>query len=334
MTYLIFGGAGFIGINFVKLILSLNVKIVVFDKLTEVSNKKEINNLVYQNKIIFINEDICNYEKVFFCIKKFEPTYIINFAAETHVDNSIKNPDSFISTNIVGTYTILKALQSFKNSKYWNNFRYLNISTDEVYGSLGKNDPPFTEGSKMCPNSPYSASKASADHLVRSYFKTFGLPVLTSNCSNNFGPFQHVEKLIPLTIDKCLNLQKIPIYGNGKNVRDWIFVRDHCNVLKLILENGKLGEVYNIGGGQELKNIDLVKMICEYFDKSIPQKSGKKYSDLISFVDDRPGHDQRYAVNNKKITSHFGWNPSTSFKDNLETTIKWYIENNFSKKND
>lgn len=327
MNYLIFGGAGFIGINFVKSIISCNNNIIVFDKLTDVSNKKQILNLQKRHQIDFINDDICNKKRVFDCIKEFKPSYIVNFAAETHVDNSIENPDNFIKTNIIGTYTILQTLKNLYFEGILKNFRYLNISTDEVFGSLNEDDQPFSENSKYYPNSPYSASKASADHLVRSYYETFGLPVITTNCSNNFGPYQHFEKLIPMTIKKCLKKEKIPVYGDGKNKRDWIFVQDHCNAIKLILKNGILGQTYNIGGNNELRNIDLINMICDYLDKVKPQVEGISYSNLISYVKDRPGHDKRYAVDSRKIISEFNWGPKTTFKEGLENTINWYIKN-------
>ena len=329
MRYLIFGGAGFIGINFVKSILKSNRKITVYDKLTKVSNAQEILSMSESNYISFINDDICNTKAVFNSIDKFKPNFVINFAAETHVDNSIETPDKFIKTNILGTYSILESLKKYYYKKRNKNeiFRFLNISTDEVFGSLNKDDKPFVEESKYYPNSPYSATKAGADHLVRSFYKTYGLPVITTNCSNNYGPFQNFEKLIPLTIKKCINLEKIPVYGDGSNVRDWIFVNDHCEALRVILEKGKIGSTYNIGGRFEIKNIDLVNLICNYFDKIKPQQN-MKYSELITFVKDRLGHDQRYSVNNKKILNELNWSPSTSFEEGLKHTIEWYIKNN------
>ena len=329
MRYLIFGGAGFIGINFVKSILKSNRKITVYDKLTKVSNAQEILSMSESNYISFINDDICNTRAVFNSIDKFKPNFVINFAAETHVDNSIETPDEFIKTNILGTYSILESLKKYYYKKRNKNeiFRFLNISTDEVFGSLNKDDKPFVEESKYYPNSPYSATKAGADHLVRSFYKTYGLPVITTNCSNNYGPFQNFEKLIPLTIKKCINLEKIPVYGDGSNVRDWIFVNDHCEALRVILEKGKIGSTYNIGGRFEIKNIDLVNLICNYFDKIKPQQN-MKYSELITFVKDRLGHDQRYSVNNKKILNELNWSPSTSFEEGLKHTIEWYIKNN------
>ena len=253
------------------------------------------------NEIIFINDDICNTLKVYECLKQFQPNYIINFAAETHVDNSIERSSEFVKTNILGTHSILESLKKYSCKINDKNkiFKFLNISTDEVFGSLEENDAPFVEESKYYPNSPYSATKAGADHLVRSFYKTYGLPVITTNCSNNYGPFQHFEKLIPLTIKKCLNLEEIPVYGNGKNIRDWIFVDDHCRALKLVLDHGVLGASYNIGGNCEMRNIDLVNLICSYFDIIKPQNN-MKYSHLITFVEDRLGHDKRYSVNNQK----------------------------------
>ena len=328
MTYLIFGGAGFIGINFVKNILKSNEKIIVFDKLTKVSNDKEVLKMSSNNEFIFINDDICNTREVYKCLEQSQPNYIINFAAETHVDNSIEESLEFIKTNILGTHSILESLKKYGYKKNGNNkvFKFLNISTDEVFGSLEENEESFVEDSKYYPNSPYSASKAGADHLVRSFNITFGLPVITTNCSNNYGPFQNFEKLIPLTIKKCINLEEIPIYGDGKNIRDWIYVDDHCRALKLVLDKGVVGTSYNIGGNFEMRNIDLVNSICNYFDKIKPQKN-MKYSDLITFVDDRLGHDKRYSINNKKIFSELNWSPLVSFKDGLKNTINWYIDN-------
>ncbi len=328
MTYLIFGGAGFIGINFVKKILKSNEKIIIFDKLTKVSNAKEVSAMSDNNELIFIQDDICNTAEVYKCLKQFQPDYIINFAAETHVDTSIEKSFEFIKTNILGTHSILESLKKYGYKKNGSNmyFKFLNISTDEVYGSLEENEESFVEDSKYYPNSPYSASKAGADHLVRSFYKTFGLPVITTNCSNNYGPFQHFEKLIPLTIKKCINLEEIPIYGDGKNIRDWIFVDDHCRALKLVLDKGVLGTSYNIGGNFEIRNIDLVNSICSYFDKTKPQKN-MKYSDLITFVEDRLGHDKRYSVNNKKVFRELNWSPLVCFEDGLRITIDWYIDN-------
>jgi dTDP-glucose 4,6-dehydratase len=268
-------------------------------------------------------------------LEKYKPRAIINFAAESHVDRSILDSNTFIETNILGTHVLLKnSLNYFEklNGVQKDSFKFIQISTDEVYGSLKKNEPQSIEESPYFPNSPYSASKASGDHLTRAWYKTYGFPVITSNCTNNYGPFQNEEKLIPLTISFCLQGKKLPIYGDGSNIRDWLYVKDHCDALSLILESGKTGETYNIGGKNELKNLEVVNKICNILDKISPKKDGKSYLDQITFVEDRPGHDYRYGLNISKIKSHLGWSPKENFDSGLKKTIEWYLKINDASK--
>lgn len=325
------GGAGFIGSNFVSNWLKNNQEsVLVIDCLTYAGNLQNLDSVSQDPRYNFNQLDIRNLAGLRELISLHKPTAIINFAAESHVDRSIESPDDFIQTNIVGTYNLLQV-----SKEYWSHlkdhekskFRFLHISTDEVYGSLTANDPAFTEKMAYAPNSPYSASKAASDHLVRSYFHTYGLPVITTNCSNNYGPFQFPEKLIPLMIHNALAEKHLPIYGDGSNIRDWLYVVDHCDALELVLKNGRLGEVYNIGGGNEMKNIDTVDLICNTLDKIRPRKNLQSYALLKKFVKDRPGHDQRYAINSSKITSELGWKPKESFFTGLEKTIHWYLDN-------
>ena len=329
MIILVTGGAGFIGTNFVLNNLKKNGnKLIVYDKLTYAGNKKNFDLLENSNSFEFIKGDINNKDKLEKVIFEFMPECIINFAAETHVDNSIDNPVNFITTNIFGTYTLLEIIKKYYQSlKLFNKekFVYINVSTDEVYGSLNLNENSFTEDSPFLPNSPYSASKASADHLVRSFYKTYGIPSITTHCSNNFGPFQNEEKLIPKVIKNALNWKEIPIYGDGKNVRDWIFVEDHCNALNQIIQNGKIGESYNIGAGTELSNISITRLICQKLDKIVPNKKGS-YKKLISFVSDRAGHDFRYSVSAQKLINNLSWKIDNKFEDQLEETMKWFVK--------
>ncbi len=315
-TLLVTGGMGFIGSNFVRYILGINqdFKIVNLDKLTYAGNLENLKNIEdkYLEHYKFYKSDICDFDTIDKIMKKENVDYIINFAAETHVDRSIDNPNVFCDTNILGTQTLLNAAKKHKIK------RFLQISTDEVYGSLDFTDSAFTEKTSLSPNSPYAASKASADLLIHSYYKTYNLPVIITRCSNNYGPYQFPEKLIPLMINNALNYKKLPIYGEGINVRDWIYTIDHCKaVLKVLLE-GRLGEIYNIGGDSEIKNIDLVKRLLRRLDRP---------DSLITFVKDRPGHDLRYAMNHDKITKELGWNPEVNFDQGLEMTVKWYLDN-------
>ena len=321
---LITGGAGFIGSHLVRSFVSNygNYFIINLDKLTYASNIGVIQDLEKKPNYSFIQGDICDVKLINSLFEKFPINAIIHLAAESHVDNSIKNPLTFINTNILGTVNLLEAARKYWVKKSKNNLFY-NISTDEVYGSLGKKGF-FTEKSSYSPNSPYSASKASADHFVRAYGKTYNLNFIISNCSNNYGPHQHQEKLIPMTIKNIKEKKQIPIYGKGDSVRDWIFVLDHINAIDIIFHNGQHGETYNIGANNELENINLVEEICELIDKKTGTSNSK---DLISFVTDRPGHDMRYAIDSNKIMSQLNWKPKYSMQKGLELTIDWYLQN-------
>ena len=325
---LITGGCGFIGSNFIKYILQKNKKINIInlDKLTYAGNQNNFSDLK-TNKYSLVQGDICDSNLIdkLFLKHKFES--IIHFAAESHVDRSIDGPIDFIKTNLVGTFTLLEAAKKYYNHSNNKNFRFLHISTDEVYGSLN-DDEKFIETSPYDPSSPYSASKAGSDHLVRAWNRTFGLPILITNCSNNYGPYQFPEKLIPLIIINCLKNKPLPVYGKGYNVRDWLYVEDHCKAIHKVLQNGKIGETYNIGGNNEIKNIDVVLNICKILDEIKPMNN-KKYSDLIKFVKDRPGHDYRYAINANKIKNNLGWKPLESFHSGIRKTIKWYLNNEY-----
>jgi len=338
-TILITGGAGFIGSNFIEYFLNKypNYKIVNLDKLTyagSLNNLKEVeNNPRYE----FIRGDICNRELAEYIFKKYDIKGVIHFAAESHVDNSIKEPFVFIKTNIEGTFTLLDVAyrywmnKPFEYKKEYKDCRFHHISTDEVYGSLGKTGY-FTEESPYKPNSPYSASKASADMLVRSYNKTYGLNTVITNCSNNYGPRQHDEKLIPTIIRNAINEKLIPIYGDGNNIRDWLYVLDHCKAIDLVFHKGRNGEIYNIGSRNEQKNIDIAKKICKILDKIYPRKNKKSYIELITLVEDRPGHDRRYAIDPSKIENTLGWKPEETFDTGLEKTVKWYLDKYLNRK--
>ncbi|PQJ77185.1 dTDP-glucose 4,6-dehydratase [Polaribacter glomeratus] len=330
-TVLITGGAGFIGSNFIPYFLENNkdLTIVNLDLLTyagDLSNLKEVESF---DRYIFVKGDICDRKLVEQLFKTHNFTGVIHFAAESHVDNSIKNPESFIKTNVFGTFNLLDVAKNywtespFKFKKGFENSRFLHISTDEVYGTLGKTGL-FTEQTPYAPNSPYSASKASSDFLVRSYFHTYGLNVVTTNCSNNYGPKQHDEKLIPTIIRKAVNGENIPIYGDGKNIRDWLYVLDHCVGIELAYSHGKSGETYNIGGKNERNNLNIATMICEILDQEKPKEIS--YKEQISFVKDRPGHDFRYAIDATKIEEELGWKAQENFESGILKTIKWYLE--------
>jgi len=323
-TILITGGAGFIGSNFVKYILSSGEYYpVILDKLTYAGN---IDNLDKIDKDSFnlVEGDICNENTVSNLFKKYNFSGVFHFAAESHVDRSIDGPREFIQTNIIGTYNLLQASRYFLNDLD-KNFKFIHISTDEVYGDLEENDY-FVESTPYNPSSPYSASKASSDHLVNAWGRTFGLPVIITNCSNNYGSFQYPEKLIPLMIINCLGWKPLPIYGNGENIRDWLYVSDHCSAIKMVFDKGKIGEAYNIGGNNEIKNIEIVHTICELMDELRPSINGS-YKNLIEFVKDRPGHDFRYAIDSTKIQNELGWVPKESFNTGIKKTIEWYINN-------
>lgn len=324
------GGAGFIGSNFVQHWFAIsNEPLLNIDRLSYSGNLANLASVESNSNYIFKKTDICDENEILAIFQQYKPRAILHFAAESHVDRSIHSPKEFINTNIVGTFNLLECARTYwKNlpEKEKNDFRFLHVSTDEVYGSLSETDPAFDEEKKYEPNSPYSASKAASDHLVRSYFHTYGLPVLTTNCSNNYGPFQFPEKLIPLMICNALAGKSLPIYGDGKNVRDWLFVEDHCIAIKSVLDNGKIGEVYNIGGNSEMKNIDVVKSLCTLLDELKPKAQGS-YFDQITYVQDRAGHDKRYAINATKIENALGWKAQETFNSGMKKTISWYLEN-------
>ena len=323
------GGAGFIGSNFIHYCLDKNDIVLNFDLLTYAGNLNNFKSIKNKENYNFINGNICDKELLDSTLNDFKPAFIINFAAESHVDLSIDNPDSFINTNIVGTYKLLLSsleyYYSLNNDKQ-KNFKFLHVSTDEVYGSINEGSF-FTEESKYNPSSPYSASKAASDHLVNAWNKTYNFPTIITNSSNNYGPFQFPEKLIPHMIQKCLNEQNLPIYGNGKNIRDWIYVKDHCEAHYQLLINRCKGTKYNIGGGQEKTNLEVVEAICEILDKLMPSVNLKSYKELIEYVEDRPGHDFRYAIDYSKIKKEIGWEPKVNFKEGLFNTINWYLNN-------
>mgnify|MGYP000524758354 FL=1 len=330
MKIFVTGGAGFIGGNFVlKQVIQEGNEVLNFDKLTYAGNLDTLKSVIGNDKYQFIQGDICQRSTVKNALSQFQPDVIINFAAESHVDRSIDGPFEFIQTNIVGTAVLLDEANNYYKTltgEMKAGFRFLHVSTDEVYGSLGDDDY-FTENTAYDPSSPYSASKASSDHLVRAWSRTFGLPILITNCSNNYGPYQFPEKLIPLMILNCLKEKSLPIYGKGDNVRDWLFVEDHCDAIYSVLSSGKLGETYNIGGNNEIQNIQVVKMICGILDEIFPRSNGSSYNDLISFVKDRPGHDLRYAIDAGKIERDLCWRPRETFESGLRKTLIWYIEN-------
>ena len=322
---LVTGGSGFIGSNFIYYCLNKNNKVLNFDKLTYAGNlnnlKKEESNKNYH----FIQGDICNKNKLTKSIEKFKPDFIVNFAAETHVDRSIENSSSFIKTNILGTSVLLDCcLENI--DKNINDFKLLHISTDEVYGSLDRQGF-FTEESPYNPSSPYSASKASSDHLVNAWHKTYGIKTNIINCSNNYGPFQFPEKLIPLVIISAIRENSLPVYGTGKNIRDWLYVEDHCRAIYNVLLNGKIGDTYNVGGGEEKTNLEVVNNICDILDDIYPSENLKSYKELIKFVEDRPGHDFRYAIDYSKLKNELSWQPKESFNSGLRKTIDWYLKN-------
>lgn len=334
MAILVTGGAGFIGSNFITDWLETEGETVVnLDKLTYAGNRANLAALADDERHIFIEGDIADRPLVEALLDRHQPKAIINFAAETHVDRSIHGPEAFINTNILGTCQLLAAVY-----EYWSGltqseqqiFRLLHISTDEVYGSLPPDQPPFSEQSPYQPNSPYSASKAASDHMVRAYYQTYGLPVLTTSCSNNYGPFQFPEKLIPLIIHNALSRKPLPVYGDGQQVRDWLYVSDHCAALRAVLKSGVPGEVYNIGGLSERKNIEVVHTLCDCLDEMMPLKEGtslNSYRQLITHVNDRPGHDRRYAIDISKINRELNWQPRETFESGIRKTITWYLDN-------
>lgn len=333
MAILVTGGAGFIGSNFVIDFLRQNKeKLINLDALTYAGNLHNLNSLEGNPNHIFIKGNICDSKLLKSTLSKYKPHTVINFAAESHVDRSIVGPADFIKSNIIGVFNLLESVRYYcskLSNKEKNNFRFVHISTDEVYGSLGKKEEPFKEENQYKPNSPYSASKASSDHIVRAYFHTYGIPVLTTNCSNNYGPFQYPEKLIPLIILNALSKKELPIYGDGSQVRDWLHVNDHCSAIQQVIKYGRIGEVYNIGGNNEKTNLEVVNHICDLLDSMRPREDGKSYSTQIKFVKDRPGHDTRYAINSSKIKSHLNWTPKETFETGIEKTVKWYLVNGY-----
>ena len=349
---LVTGGAGFIGSNFVLDWLAEHDESVVgLDKLTYAGNLENLASIKDDPRHIFVRGDIGDTELVAKLLKQYRPRAILNFAAESHVDRSIHGPEDFIQTNIVGTFHLLEAVRAYwqnlpsppsprpsptgRGSSHGaggegvtrDNFRFLHVSTDEVYGSLAKDDPAFSEVHRYEPNSPYSASKAASDHLVRAYHHTYGLPVLTTNCSNNYGPYHFPEKLIPLMIVNALAGKPLPVYGDGQQIRDWLYVKDHCAAIRCVLEKGRLGEVYNIGGWNEKANLDIVHTVCALLDELRPRNDGKSYREQIAFVADRPGHDRRYAIDARKIERELGWKPAETFETGIRKTVQWYLDN-------
>jgi len=321
---LVTGGAGFIGSNFVVSTLAQNDEpIVTLDKLTYAGSLMNLSALAGDARHVFVRGDICDRELVRTLLRKHKPRAIVHFAAESHVDRSIAGSAEFVQTNVVGTWALLEEARAYRAD---DAFRFLHISTDEVYGSLAADEAAFTEDRAFAPNSPYAASKAAADHLVRAYFHTHGLPVLTTNCSNNYGPHQYPEKLIPLMIRNALAGKPLPVYGDGRNVRDWLYVTDHCEALRLVLAKGEPGETYNIGGESERANNEVVQTLCALLDQARPRKAGS-YADLIAFVTDRLGHDRRYAMDIAKVRRELGWQPKESFETGLQKTVQWYLAN-------
>jgi len=330
MAILVTGGAGFIGSNFVlDWLAQSDEQIVNLDKLTYAGNLDNLAGLEGDARHLFVQGDIGDMKLVSKLLSEHNPRAVINFAAESHVDRSIHGPAEFIQTNVVSTFTLLEQVRM-----YWANlaesektaFRFLHVSTDEVYGSLEKDEPAFREENQYRPNSPYSASKAASDHLVRCYHHTYGLPVLTTNCSNNYGPFHFPEKLIPLCILNALSLTPLPIYGDGQQIRDWLYVRDHCAAIRRVLEAGKLGETYNVGGWNEKANLDVVRTLCTILDEMHPRADGQSYATQIAFVKDRPGHDRRYAIDARKLEKELGWKPVETFETGIRKTVQWYLE--------
>ena len=324
---LVTGGCGFIGSNYIRTVLNReeDLHIVNLDKLTYAGNIQNLNG-ISSNNLTIVKGDICDVDLVNSLFEKYQFDTVVHFAAESHVDRSIEGPAEFIQTNVVGTLNLLEQSRFFYNKTNNDNFRFLHVSTDEVYGSLG-DDGKFLETTPYDPSSPYSASKAGSDHLVRAWNRTFGLPTLITNCSNNYGSYQFPEKLVPLMIINCLQGNPLPVYGKGENVRDWLFVGDHCDAIHTVLAKGEIGETYNIGGNNEIKNIDVVTIICSLLDEISPRKNGSSYSDLITFVKDRPGHDFRYAIDAGKIRNDLGWSPNESFETGIRKTIHWYLDN-------
>jgi dTDP-glucose 4,6-dehydratase len=330
-TILVTGGSGFIGSNFIlQWIEQERTPVVNLDKLTYAGNPRNLLGVSSDPRYCFALGDVCNRERLRELLQIHKPRAIVHFAAESHVDRSIRGPDDFIRTNVHGTFCLLEEARAYYGElapQERDSFRFLHVSTDEVYGSLGPDDSPFCETTAYAPNSPYSASKAGADHLVRAYHHTYGLPTLTTNCSNNYGPYQFPEKLIPLVILNARAAKSLPVYGDGQNVRDWLFVEDHCAAVRRILAQGRAGETYNIGGGGEKRNIEIVEIICSILDECCPEDPSVPHRKLIAFVKDRPGHDRRYAVDARKVERELDWKPRESLESGLRKTVQWYLQN-------
>ena len=328
---LVTGGAGFIGSNFVlSWIEKTGSSVINLDALTYAGNRRNLASLDNNARHTFVKGDIGDAPSMASLFKHHKPRAVVHFAAESHVDRSISGPGAFVQTNVVGTFSLLQSARTYwetLTAKEKSEFRFLHVSTDEVYGTLTPEDPAFSETTQYAPNSPYAASKAASDHFVRAYFHTYGLPVLTTNCSNNYGPYQFPEKLIPLVILNALEGKALPVYGDGLNVRDWLYVEDHCSAIRLVLEKGQLGETYNVGGSSERTNIEVVTAICDILDELQPNASLGSRRNLISYVQDRPGHDRRYAIDARKITRELGWKPEQQFESGIRKTVQWYLQN-------
>jgi len=331
MSVLVTGCAGFIGSNFVKMILSLIDETVInLDKLTYAGNLENLKSLEGNKRHVFVQGDIGDRALVAKLLEDYKPRAVLNFAAESHVDRSIHGPRDFIETNVLGTFNLLESVRAYWQKLQMTDsvaFRFLHVSTDEVYGTLSPTDPPFAETKYYEPNSPYSASKAASDHLVRAWHHTYGLPVLTTNCSNNYGPYHFPEKLIPLVLINALADKPLPIYGDGQQVRDWLYVEDHCRAIARVLDAGKVGETYNIGGWNEKSNLEVVHTLCAVLDELKPRVDGKSYAEQITYVKDRPGHDRRYAIDARKIEIDLGWKPQETFETGIRKTVQWYLAN-------
>jgi dTDP-glucose 4,6-dehydratase len=330
-TILVTGGSGFIGSNFIlQWMQQEGTPVVNLDKLTYAGNPRNLLQVSSDSRYSFTQGDVCDRELLRKLFELHQPRAVVHFAAESHVDRSIHGPDDFVRTNVFGTFCLLEEARSYYEGLEGpdrDSFRFLHVSTDEVYGSLGPNDPPFCETTPYSPNSPYSASKAGSDHLVRAYHHTYGLPTLTTNCSNNYGPYQFPEKLIPLVLLNARAGKPLPVYGDGQNVRDWVFVADHCEAVRTVLAKGRVGETYNIGGRSEKRNIEVVETICAILDQSCPGDPTVPHRKLITFVKDRPGHDRRYAIDARKIERDLGWKPRESFETGMRKTVEWYLQN-------
>ncbi len=326
---LITGGAGFIGSNLVRLMIGSGYEVLNLDKLTYAANLNSLSDIEPSKSYSFVRHDLAVGEGLAEVVKDFQPNAVMHLAAESHVDRSIDGPKAFVEANVLGTFNLLQAVLA-----YWRDlsgdrrslFRFLHVSTDEVYGSLGS-DGSFTEETRYDPHSPYSASKAASDHFARAWCDTYGLPVMVTNCSNNYGPYQFPEKLIPVVILKCLRGDPIPVYGRGENIRDWLYVEDHCLALKAVMEHGSVGQTYNIGGNNEMRNIDLVRLLCSLLDEYHPRSDGGKHADRIQFVTDRPGHDLRYAIDASKMHRELGWSPTQDSASGFRKTVRWYLDN-------